>query len=325
MKKSLFLIIIIFSITGCNSYTELNDLSIVNALGIDYKNNEYNITLSTIERNDTDDNINIYSSNKSSLNEAINDFYLTSDKKLYLSHIDLLILTPNSINYKLNEILDNFLKNNEYRNNFQVIIMNSNDIAKFFNLKINSKKITDLIDTNSNETAIVQKKEVEELINDILIDNNSYLPTISFKDNNFILSGYTLITNKKIGSTITKDKSIILNLLNNKLNKAYIDHINIYHSDIRIKTNKNKINFDIYLTTDTNDKTKLENLKNKINKFLKKYENSSIDILKLKELIKKNNYFYYKNNKDLITKLRFKINIINQKQNNYINGGLYEE
>lgn len=323
MKKIFFLIIIIFTLTGCNSYTELNNLSIVNTLGIDYQNNSYNLILSTIERSNDKDNINTYSANKKVLNEAINDIYLTSNKKLYLSHIDLLILTPNTINNKLDEILDIFLKNNEYRNNFQVVIMNSNDIENFFNKKVNSKEITSLIDNNSKETGIVYKKELEEFLNDILIDSNSYLPTITFNNDIITLSGYTLITNKKINNTISTNESIILNLLNKKIKKAYISNISIYQSDIRIKTNKNKISYELYLTTDTDDEAKIKELKKTIEKFLKNYENTKYDILKLKELVRKNNYSYYKKHKDL--SLEFNVKIINKIQSNYINGGFNEE
>ena len=323
MKKIFFLIIIIFTLTGCNSYTELNNLSIVNTLGIDYQNNSYNLILSTIERSNDKDNINTYSANKKVLNEAINDIYLTSNKKLYLSHIDLLILTPNTINNKLDEILDIFLKNNEYRNNFQVVIMNSNDIENFFNKKVNSKEITSLIDNNSKETGIVYKKELEEFLNDILIDNNSYLPTITFNNDIITLSGYTLITNKKIDKELSTDESIILNLLNKKIKKAYISNISIYQSDIRIKTNKNKISYELYLTTDTDDEAKIKELKKTIEKFLKNYENTKYDILKLKELVRKNNYSYYKKHKDL--SLEFNVKIINKIQSNYINGGFNEE
>lgn len=325
MKKIFLLLIFIFLLTGCNSYTELNDLSIVNTLGIDYQDNKYNLVLSTIERDKDNDSINVYSSNKKSLNRALNDIYLTSNKKLYLSHIDLLILTPNSINNKLNEILNNFLKDNQYRNNFQVIIMNSDDLNTFFNKKIASKEVTNLIDINSKETGIIYKKELEEFLNDILIDNNSVLPTITFNDDILTLSSYTLIKDKKTDKVLSTDDSIILNLLNKKTERTCINDINIYHSDIRIKISKNKINFEIYLTTDTDDKYNIKRLKRKILSFLEAYENKDIDILKLSELIKKNDYSYYKNNKDLLSKLEFKIKIVNKKQNNYINGGLDEE
>lgn len=325
MKKILFLIILIFTLTGCTSYTELNDLSIVNTLGIDYIDNNYLLTLTTIERDNENDKINTFSSKKESLDKAINNIYLTSNKKIYLSHIDLLILTPEVINNKLDELLNNFLKSNEYRNNFQVIIMNKEDMNTFFNNGISSKEITNLIDINSRETSIVYKKELEEFIKEILIDNNSYLPTISFKNNTINLVGYTIIKNKRTYNTLSIKESIILNIFEHKANNLNINDINIYHTDIRTKTNKNKIYFEIYLTTDTDNKKKISTLKKDMMLFLEKYRDEDVDILKLQELIRKNHYSYYKKNNDLLSKLKFKIKIINKKQNDYFNGGNYEK
>ena len=325
MKKILFLIILIFALTGCTSYTELNDLSIVNTLGIDYIDNNYLLTLTTIERDNENDKINTFSSKKESLDKAINNIYLTSNKKIYLSHIDLLIITPDVINNKLDELLNNFLKSNEYRNNFQVIIMNKEDMNTFFNNGISSKEITNLIDINSRETSIVYKKELEEFIKEILIDNNSYLPTISFKNNTINLVGYTIIKNKKTYNTLSIKDSIILNIFEHKANNLNINDINIYHTDIRTKTNKNKIYFEIYLTTDTDNKKKISTLKKDMMLFLEKYRDEDVDILKLQELIRKNHYSYYKKNNDLLSKLKFKIKIINKKQNDYFSGGNYEK
>ena len=316
-KKIIFLIVVLLLNTGCTSYTELNDLSIVNTLGIDYKDNKYIITLSIIEKDNDTDNIKVYTANNKNINKAINNIYLSSNKKLYLSHLDLLILTKDSIDYKINDIISYFLKNNEYRNNFQVIIMEKNDMNKFFINKNKSDEINNLIDINSKETAITYKKELESFFKDILIDNNSYLPTVTYK-NNLELNGYTLITNKKINKQLSNKESIMFNILNKHKGHAYINNINIYNSDIRIKTKKNIINYKIYLTTDTSNKKDIKKLENDFTTFLDNYRYQ--DILKIKDLIKKNNYKYYKTNPDLLKKIKFKVKIINKKKNNYIKG-----
>ena len=50
MKKLKILILIstIFTLSGCN-YMELNKLAIVSALGIDYKDNKYEITAQVMD------------------------------------------------------------------------------------------------------------------------------------------------------------------------------------------------------------------------------------------------------------------------------------
>ena len=39
--KKIFLILILFLFTGCSSYIELNDLAIINAIGLEKANNTY--------------------------------------------------------------------------------------------------------------------------------------------------------------------------------------------------------------------------------------------------------------------------------------------
>lgn len=324
MKKIIFLITIIFLFTGCKSYTELNDLSIVNTLGIDFKDNKYILKLTTIET-DQDNNkiINIYSSNRNTLEDSYQDIYLSLNKKLYLSHINLLILTSDAINNNLNEILNDFLKNNEYRNNFYVVLMDNTSINNFFNKEYNynSKDITKLIDVNIKETGITYKKELESFIKDILIDKNSYLPTISLKDNKTILNGFTLIKDNKVYKELSNKDSIILNILNNNLNKTYIDNMYIYENKTSIKLKDNNIIFNLNMTTSNNN---IDLLKNDLLEFINKYKDNNYDILKVKEIFKKNNYNYYKKGIDL-KNINFIINIKNKIKEDYIEGEIFEE
>ena len=181
MKKILILILAIFCFTGCNSYTELNDLSIVSTIGIDYQDNKYLLMISTIDGKKQDNSIEkkiiTYESKKSNLEEAFQEIYLKSDKKLYLSHLDLLILTKNAINQKLPEIINNFLENNEYRNNFDVAYLDNYSLSDFKEDNILAETINNLIKTNQKETGFTNTKDFETLLKELLIDKNSYLPT----------------------------------------------------------------------------------------------------------------------------------------------------
>ena len=45
MKKILIIILTLLLCTGCYDYKEINDLAIISAIGVDYENDEYVITL----------------------------------------------------------------------------------------------------------------------------------------------------------------------------------------------------------------------------------------------------------------------------------------
>ena len=322
--KLIILTIVIFLLTGCTSYTELNDLSIVNTLGINYQDGKYELTVSVVEGKIDDQElekeITILHSKKTTLEEAFQDIYLTSSKKIYLSHIDLLILSENAINYKLKEIIRNFLENNEYRNNFNVILLKDSTINDFFNQKILAEDINNLLKTNEQETSMTKIKDLETIMKELLIDTNSYLPTIRIKEEKIVLSGFTLIKNYKTFEELTLNDSILLNLLTNNTNKTYINNITIFENITTIRTNKNKINITLNMVINNKDNQNKNSLIKDIETFIKKYHQKNYDILKLNETIRKNNYSYWKKTNNLLNKLEIKITIKEKINENYLQG-----
>ncbi len=327
-KKIIFLILLIFLSSGCSSYTELNDLSIVNTLAIDYKDNKYELTLQIIEGINNDESIEkeitTLSSSEKSLEESFNKLYINSKKKLYLSHIDLLILTEDAINNNLIEITTNFLENNEYRNNFNVVLLKDIPLKEFMEKKVLAEDINNLVKTNQKETSITRTKDFEEMIKELLINGNTYLPTISYHDNELSLKGYTLINNYKVYEELSYKDSILLNLLSNQVMRAYLNGNNIYDNQTIITTKNNNISFK-FLTTIDEDKDFINQTKIDLENFLKKYQEKDYDILKLTEKVRKNNYSYYKNTPDLLEKLTFNFTFVLKEKENYLQGdAIYE-
>ena len=57
--KKIILIITLFFLTGCYDYKEINDLAIISAIGVDYQNDEYIITLEVLNDQTDKDNAKI--------------------------------------------------------------------------------------------------------------------------------------------------------------------------------------------------------------------------------------------------------------------------
>ena len=51
MKKIIFIIGIVLLISGCYDYRELNDMSIVSGIGIDYVDNQYKVIFEKARNN----------------------------------------------------------------------------------------------------------------------------------------------------------------------------------------------------------------------------------------------------------------------------------
>ena len=244
MKRKLFILLfILFLTTGCTSYTELNDLGIVSILGIDFENNQYKIYVGIIEGEQDDGTLDkkykTYSSEGETLDDAFQNIYIQSSKKVYLSHIDLLIVTENTINYCLKDVIYNFLNNNEYRNNFNMVI--TKDLEEILKNNIPAEEINKLVTINQQESATTMVIDFETFLKNLLIDKNSYLPYIEKIDDEKIkATTIKLIKDYKIFDTLTEEQTILFNLLNNKLSKANYNNIHIYENETIFNYQKNE-------------------------------------------------------------------------------------
>ena len=124
--KYLFLILIL---TGCQNYQELNDIAITTAIAVDYSNeaNEYNIITQVVNTPKKDSSNNEptflnFSSTSNSLTEALSKIVLECPKKLYTSQTQLIILSKEATENKLNNILDFFIRNPNFRGETLVLL-----------------------------------------------------------------------------------------------------------------------------------------------------------------------------------------------------------
>ena len=92
-------------ITGCSSYKEINNVLIVDGIGIDKVNDKYLVTFNSFVEDDTYKAINIEVKN---IDEAFRDVYLLSNKKIYLSHLNILLLSSKLSNEDISLVISSF-------------------------------------------------------------------------------------------------------------------------------------------------------------------------------------------------------------------------
>lgn len=327
MKKWIFLLGILLS-TGCTSYTELNELSIVNTLGIDYQENQYQLVINVMDGSLDDgkieENFTTYTSQAPTLEEAFQMIYLKSDKRIYLSHIDLLILTEEAINHHLSNIINNFLQNNEYRNNFNVILLKEIPLETFMKEQIEAEQINHLLNTNYKETAMSKPQDLETMMQELFIDQNTFLPTITYENQEILLRGITLIKNYQVLEELSTEDTILWNLLKNTLQKTTISPYTIFENQTLLTTKKNEIYFH-FLTTVNQKEDFEQSIKPKLLSFLTKFQTKDYDILKLTQKIYQNDYRYYQKTPNLLSKLNFHFSFETKEKENYLQGELFHE
>ena len=285
--KKLIILIIILLLTGCNSYIELNDLGIIQIIGLEKQNNNYILTTSIIENIDKDNNItySIYNIEGKNIPELFDKLSLNLNKKIYLSHLDTLIINDSIKTNELDNIINFFLNNNESRNDF--LIITTNNISNLIN-NIKSENINNLVKLNELETSKSIYTTMYDLINNYYNNNPIYLTNIEY-NNKLYINGITKIEHNK-HVLINEDKSIIINYLLNNINTYKINfkcdnnkylYLNILSSNTNYLNNKLLITNEIkVITNDCNyNKDKInKTFNNYLKNNLKEFTNNNITI-----------------------------------------------
>ncbi len=317
MKKIIILILFIFTLSGCYDYKEINNLAIVSAIGIDYKDDEYIVTLEIL--NDQIDK---------------NSYKITSYTKTATG--------KNILNGKFNSIIDFFIRSTYFRENFYVLSTLENSPKEILNQTdkenpIASTNIIDSLENNIYSSNNAVLKSFDLIIKEIItfgIDTS--FSNIKLNNKEFLVDGLSIFKDTDFKGTIDNENVKLFNILRNKyqrpaFTKDYDDknvtitlltgksNISITSKEINIKGKlsgkimDNEIDANMRnleaIKTINNDFTKL--LNKKIYNFMKEIQSKESDILGLSKMYYEKNRIKNDNlwkNLDINSNINFKIN-----------------
>ena len=122
--KKLLLLIIVFLCSGCYDYHEINDISIATAIGIDYHDSTYTVTIEVLNNEEEKDSGKISAYTITSSNQEFSKALELCANKLnnkpIYSHVRLMVINKNAF-LNINELIDYFLRSNTFRENFFVV------------------------------------------------------------------------------------------------------------------------------------------------------------------------------------------------------------
>lgn len=291
MKKILTVILLIF-ITGCVNYVELADIEVIENLAIDYKDNMYKIIVTTVSKDDEKEYETKHAEGKT-INEAIQILKMKENKKIYIAHLNLLILTKEVVDSNIEDVISFFLNNSESRNDFDVAISDSLDIFE------DAKDIKNGIKIVEEDLATTKGILFEEFLSDILDEDTTYLPLISY-DNK--INGIMIIRTFKDMIHIKDEECILYNFMDNSIKQTTFREIPVLSSITTYSFKDNKLNIDINLTTSVNKKDIERKLEYAIKDMFNKYKNENIDIFNIKKKICNKNINYCKKHKNTLLK-----------------------
>lgn len=139
--KKIILIIILFTLTGCWNYKELNSLAIATGFAVDIVDNEYEVTvlISNAQKESSSDSKGsasaaVYKGKGKTIFEAIKDASLSISKEIYVGHIEVLVLSEEIAKTKALEVIDFFFRYPYTRNQFLLVIAENTKAGDTFEI-----------------------------------------------------------------------------------------------------------------------------------------------------------------------------------------------
>lgn len=239
MKKLLIIVFCLF-ISGCNNYRELNNIAVVSALGIDYKDNMYEVSVLVKDNaKDGENKTSIYSYDGKSLDEAINRIGLLASKTLYFIDLNVLVISESATS-KLQSIMDYLSRENNVGINFYILCDNNfNDSFKLMqdNDKVYGDYVKGILQDNYNN--VVRVKYTPFLQKFLSPYYDVIMPVGYINDDNYLIDKAIIFSDKDATSTIDFEDIQIYNILNNS-NMTYLFSSSINSKNFTFKAMKVK-------------------------------------------------------------------------------------
>lgn len=321
MNKKILIIIIplLFLLTGCYDYKELNSISILSATEINKIDDEFIVSAQAVNPQAPDKTSNaqapfiIYTGRGKTIQEAYRSIANESSKFLYLNHIQILIINEKIAKESLDEIIDYYMRSSAIRTEFYVLIGRDDNILDIITPinDISSASIKESIENNLKYLGTTSDITFNELVS-IMLDENSeiVLPSIKLINDSkegenventeetkvntkYELSNLAIFKDDKLIGYLDEEQSKTYNILQNKINNTILTYecdkdkymsVEIIDSKSSMDVSNKKANIEVKLSGNLNEYNCSKSLDNKktIEKIEKEFEQ------KLTESITKN-------------------------------------
>lgn len=316
IKLLLFLFLILPLFSGCFNYQEIEDGVSVSAITIDEgKEKKYSVSIEVIkasEKGETE--TQILSGEGDSVHRAI--YYMSSmlNNGIYLGHCESLILSKDIAKKGVSEILEYFIRNNEFRKDM-VVFVSKTDTAKEILEGVNIEsqivgyEITNTVDADTKHEGNTIYSPLYKLVANIERKKGAPIASVvdidkSNDESKLRINGCAYFSNDKLAGFLSSEETQILNILRNDAKEIKITLNKMGVTLKNISTKRKKDNDGVVISTDAdfeifetagklvNDKENIEGaeeeLNFKINSLIYKMQKSKqIDVFKIATLYDK--------------------------------------
>ena len=325
--KKLLIIPLIFLLTGCWNYRELNQLAITTGIAVDKENDNYKITImiaNSKKSSSSDDSITpsaaVYDGTGQTIYEAFKDTSLSVSKQIYLSHVDVLVLSEEVAKNNLTDVIDFLFRYPQTRNNFYLVLAKDKKASDIL-------KVTTPLETFPSQN-LAKNLEITDKLQGFTytVDFTDFTKSLISEGINPILPSVTIIGNSEEGNKeenvqqnepstylkldmlglFKKDKFVAwanpnqskgINIINNKIyilgviinyqNEKIVTEITEMKTDFKVENNKVKITIDttgaiqeVNANVDLYNLKTIEEIQNSDVEKIKEYVNDAINLAK---------------------------------------------
>ncbi len=325
--KKLLIIPLIFLLTGCWNYRELNQLAITTGIAVDKENDNYKITImiaNSKKSSSSDDSITpsaaVYDGTGQTIYEAFKDTSLSVSKQIYLSHVDVLVLSEEVAKNNLTDVIDFLFRYPQTRNNFYLVLAKDKKASDIL-------KVTTPLETFPSQN-LAKNLEITDKLQGFTytVDFTDFTKSLVSEGINPILPSVTVIGNSEEGNKeenaqqnepstylkldmlglFKKDKFVVwanpnqskgINIINNKIyilgviinyqNEKIVTEITEMKTDFKVENNKVKITIDttgaiqeVNANVDLYNLKTIEEIQNSDVEKIKEYVNDAINLAK---------------------------------------------
>ncbi len=184
--KILFVLIPLILFSSCLEAVNLQDRAIVQAIGIDYKENEFLVTMQIFssESNTAENfidpskqNSKVITCSGKTIQDAIKKTSISQGKEFFLGHNRLIILGNSALSLPLNELFSYFTSATDSRKDVKLLI-SEEDASSILNADINQGILPALTIEKIVENAYNDSKITKTFLLDLLKKDNVIIPLI---------------------------------------------------------------------------------------------------------------------------------------------------
>lgn len=175
------LFIMIGLLTGCWSRRELNDLAISVGMGFDKKDDQVQVTIQIVNPGEVASSkggvglaapVSTFQATSKTIFEALRKIATQSPRKVYSSHLRILVISEELAREGITPILDGISRNHEMRSDFFIVVARGTTAANILNTltpieKIPSNKMFKTLELSEQLWAPSVKVKLNTLISDL--------------------------------------------------------------------------------------------------------------------------------------------------------------